>query len=96
MTDPTATDGLVRFKHLRWFLIVAFIGNGAGFFASFIIGNPFVSFVVASLTLAAVSDCIRCGTCDKSPFVFRRGIWTIGSIIPESVCSKCGQRLFRE
>jgi hypothetical protein len=83
----------VRFRHLRWFILVAFAANAAAFFATAISGNAFISYVTALGTLAAVSYCIRCGTCGKSPFTFRRGIWTIGSPIPEAVCSKCGQRL---
>lgn len=80
----------VRFRLFRPFFVVAFIANAAAMFAS----EPWVSFLVAFLTVAFVVWAVRCAKCGKSPFVKRVGTSRIGIPIPERTCSKCGQPLF--
>jgi hypothetical protein len=95
VANPARAEALVQFKHLRWFIAIAFIANAIVFAAAFIVGNSFISYAIAVLTLGAVAYCVRCGTCGKSPFTWHRGVLRIGSPFPEAVCSKCGERIFR-
>lgn len=81
---------IVRFKFFRAFVVVAFLFNGAAFFAAFVF-SPFIAYAAAVLTLAWFAWCIRCANCGKSPFVKRRGSLRIGMPIPERKCSKCGR-----
>lgn len=82
----------VRFRFLRAFFAVAFIGNAAAQFAN----EPWVSFVVAFATITFVVWAIRCANCGKSPYVKWMGTSRIGIPVPELKCSKCGQHLFEE
>lgn len=77
---------VLRIKFFRSFFVVGFLANGAALF----LFNPFVSFVVAVLTLGFVANCIECAKCRKSPYVLHRGSLRIGSPIPERKCSNCG------
>lgn len=79
---------IIRFKFFRSFLIAGFLINGAALFFF----KPFVSFVVAVLTLAFVAWCIRCVKCDKSPYIRLWGRLRIGTAIPETTCSRCGHK----
>jgi hypothetical protein len=83
---------IIRFRFFRSFLIAGFVINGAALFFF----KPFVSFVVAFLTLAFIVWCIRCVRCGKSPFVKWAGSSRIGIPIPERKCSKCGRDFFSD
>lgn len=80
-------DVIIRFKFFRSFLIVGFLINGTALFFY----RPFISYLVAFLTLAWISWCIRCANCGKSPFIKWAGSARIGIPIPERKCSKCGR-----
>jgi hypothetical protein len=81
----------VEFRCFRWFIVVAFIGNGIAFLVSLAV-SPLFSFAAACLTLVALSLCIRCGRCGKSPYTLLRPPFVVGSPWPELTCSKCGNR----
>lgn len=77
---------VVRMKFFRSFFLVGALANGAALFFF----SPFISFVVALLTLGFAANCIKCAKCGKSPYVLHRGSLRIGSPIPERKCSNCG------
>jgi len=83
---------VVEFRCFRAFVVVAFLGNGLAFFVSFLT-NAFFSYAAACLTLLALSLCIRCGRCGKTPYTLLRPPFAIGSPVPERVRSKCGNQL---
>jgi hypothetical protein len=82
---------LVIFRYLRIFLPVVFLAN----IAAFIFASPLVMLFSLLLTLAALSFCIQCPKCHKSPFIIQYKGLRIGSAIPETTCSKCGFELAR-
>jgi hypothetical protein len=77
---------VVRVKFFRSFFLGGALANAAALF----LFSPFVSFVVALLTLGVAATCIKCAKCGKSPYVLHQGSLRIGSPIPERKCSKCG------
>lgn len=77
----------VRFRFFRSFYVSVFLINAA----ALIFFKPFISFAAAFLAIAWIAWCIRCPTCDKSPFLKLVGSSPIGIPIPERKCSKCGR-----
>jgi len=80
---------VVKFRSLRWFALLGMLLTGASVFLL----NPFVTYAVAVLWLGAMAFFVRCPTCDKSPYVLKRGPFNIGSPVPEQKCSNCGRDL---
>jgi transposase-like protein len=77
---------LVRFRYLKVFLPVVFLAN----IIAFLLASSVVMFFLLLLTLAALSFCIQCPQCHKSPFIIQYKGFRIGSAIPETTCSNCG------
>src|SRR5688572_23449920 len=86
-------NAIVQFRFYRSFLLLGFLANAVAFVFSFALATrfgAFVSFAVGYGSLCAVSFCIRCSKCGKSPYVWRNELFVVGSPVPERVCSKCG------
>ena len=83
---------VIRFKFFRSFFVAGFLLNGAALFFF----KPFVSYLVAFVTLVFIVACIRCPRCDKSPYIKLVGAMRIGSPIPERICSRCGKNFLTD